>query len=202
MNKKIYKFLAGLLFFLILLLCIYKLHIEYFRVNVILYASILDVFLALIFTGILMYSTSLFSPLQKFEKFLSLICFVFIGYSVAISVPTIIDRSLSFYILEKLVQRGGGIYEDQLNNVIIDEFMDEYKVTNARITEQLETGNIKINDGCISLTKRGIAVATFSNYFRKNWLPKMRLLRESYTDELVNPLSNIVEQKQYSCRIK
>lgn len=50
---------------------------------------------------------------MKYLKFLALmLVFVIcplLAYGFAISVPTVIDRSLSMYILEKLQQRGGGI---------------------------------------------------------------------------------------------
>ena len=46
-----------------------------------------------------------------------LLVWLLLGYILAISVPTVLDRSLSFYILEKLQQRGGGIQQSRFNEV-------------------------------------------------------------------------------------
>ncbi|WP_216074005.1 hypothetical protein, partial [Acinetobacter baumannii] len=62
------------------------------------------------------------------------------GYVFAISVPTVIDRSLSFYILEKLQQRGGGIREDAFRQVFTEEYVREHHLVEVRLTEQLQSG--------------------------------------------------------------
>lgn len=121
------------------------------------------------------------------------------GYAFAISVPTVIDRSLSFYLLEKLDQRGGGIRADAIEGVIRDEFMQEYRVAEARLTEQLASGTVEIVDGCVLLTAKGRSIARGSQWFRHHLLPKQRLLMGEYSDVLTDPLSQSPQGFDYGC---
>ena len=121
------------------------------------------------------------------------------GYAFAISVPTILDRSLSFYLLEKLQQRGGGIKQESFDRVFREEYMLEHRLIDIRLTEQLASGTIEIKEGCVSLTSRGESFARFSRYFRKNWLPKNRLIAGEYTDELTDPFRESIEIYYYQC---
>jgi hypothetical protein len=86
------------------------------------------------------------------------------GSIFAIAVPTVIDRSLSFYILEKIQQRRGGIQLSRFDELFTEEYMKEHRVVDVRVTEQLESGAVIIDDGCVRLTKRGerLLLADFS----------------------------------------
>ena len=88
--------------FVALLLSVYYIHIKFFSVNVILYSAVLDVLIAASLAGIILFGLSRLNRLSRFEKGQLLIIWVLVGYIFAITVPTIIDRSLSFYILEKI----------------------------------------------------------------------------------------------------
>ena len=127
--------LIATVFFVVLLLSIYYAHIAFFSVNVIFYAAIVDAILATIVTGVLLYLASYFAPLSSLEKAQLLAICLLGGYAFAISVPTVIDRSLSFYILEKLQQRGGGIRADSFADVFTKEYMHEYRLVDVRLTE-------------------------------------------------------------------
>ena len=94
-----------------------------------------------------------------------------------------------FYILEKIQQRGGGIKKSSFDDVIIREYMLEHRLIDVRLTEQLQSGTITIENDCVKLTERGKIIAVFSRNFRKNFLPKKRLLMGSYTDELIDPFA-------------
>ena len=129
-----------------------------------------------------------------------LLCIWFLsGYAFAVSVPTVLDRSLSFYLLEKLQQRGGGIKQEDFGKVFREEYMLEHRLIDIRLTEQLASGTIEIKEGCVSLTIRGESFARFSRYFRKNWLPKNRLIAGEYTDELTDPFRESIEIYHYQC---
>ncbi len=165
----------------------YVLHALYFSVNVVFYSALFDAFIAVILTFFIL-KTRYFSVFGNFDKILILIIVTLLGYAISISIPTIIDRSLSLYMLEKINQRGGGIVLSSFDDIIKNEYMKEYRVTDARITEQLESGTIKISNSCVKLTDRGELIVLFSSLFRNNLLPKNRLLMGSYTDDLINPL--------------
>jgi len=186
-------------FFLSLLLT-YYLHISFFKVDVVFYSSIFDVFVATMLTAIILARVSYFSTFNQFEKFQMIAIWFLCGYILAISVPTVIDRSLSFYILEKMQQRGGGIQLEKFEEVFTKEYAKEHRLVDVRLTEQLESGTITIHDGCVKLTERGHRLAVFSRFFRQNFLPKQRLLMGKYSDDLTNPFRDSGKEIDYRCQ--
>jgi hypothetical protein len=186
------------LYVLILLVVNYS-HMRFFPVNVIFFASLADAVLAAVITGLALFSLSFFRIIGSVEKLLLVTIWLLGGYAHAISVPTVIDRSLSFYILEKLQQRGGGIRQDAIQDVFIKEYLPEYRLVDVRLTEQLESGTIEIRDGCVKLTAKGDMMARLSGFYRQNVLPPQRLLMGEYTDALVNPFAKSVTDVDYLC---
>ena len=87
-----------------------------------------------------------------------------------------------------------------MKDIFINDYIDEYKLIEVRITEQLESGTIQIDDSCIYLTRRGYMVAKFSNFFRKNFLAKNRLILEEYSDQLTDPLRRSQINNEYLCQ--
>lgn len=185
--------------FSFLLFLIYYLHIRFFKVDVVFYAAISDGIIAALIAAVLIYLHSYFSVFTCTEKYLLVSIWLVCGYAFAISVPTVIDRSLSFYILEKLDQRGGGILKDKFEIIFIGEYLNEHRLVDVRLTEQLSSGTIKIENGCVRLTQRGKSLVTFSRYVRRNLLPKQRLLLGEYSDDLTNPFRNSLESPDYKC---
>jgi hypothetical protein len=186
--------------FMVLLLSAYMAHVSLFRVNVVFYAAIGDALIASVAAAAVLFLMKFFRCLSGFEKVLLVVIWLLGGYTFAISIPTVIDRSLSFYILEKLQQRGGGIRQDSFARVFTDEYLIEHRLVDVRLTEQLESGTIKIENGCVRLTERGERVAAFSRYFRKNWLPKKRLLMGNYSEDLTDPFRHSRDDHAYNCR--
>lgn len=197
--KKIRQSVAATGFFIVSLVAVYIIHIKIFYVDVIFYAAILDAFIATALSAAILFGTAYFTTLNGFEKLQLTAIWLLAGYAFAISVPTVIDRSLSFYILEKLDQRGGGIRSDQFENVFTKEYMNEYRLVDVRLTEQEQSGTIVIEDGCVILTPKGRFIASISSYFRHHLLPKKRLLRGEYTDVLTDPFKNSTSMPSYRC---
>ncbi len=196
---KLTRAAAATALFVLLLGVIYYIHIAFFRVNVVFYAAIADAVLATMFTGLAVFSITYFRPLGNFEKSQLIVIWLLAGYGFAISIPTVIDRSLSFYILEKLQQRGGGIKHESFADVFTQEYVKEHRLVDVRLTEQLESGTIVIEEGCVKLTEKGDLMATFSRFFRRHLLPKKRLLMGVYSDDLTNPFRNSIESPNYTC---
>lgn len=192
-------FLASTIF-LISCLAAYYLHINFFEVDVVFYAAIADGMIGCACAAALLYTLNVFKLFNHFEKFLLLIIWIIAGYSLAISVPTVIDRSLSFYILEKIQQRGGGIQKEAFRQIFTDEYVKEHHLVDVRLTEQLESGSITIIDQCVKLTEKGQMIARFSREFRQHWLPKKRLLMGNYTDALTDPFRNSKQHMNYGCQ--
>lgn len=198
---KIKKALIAMFMFLFILILSYYIHIKFFRVNVIFYSAIYDVFIASIITIIFVIKIPYFKIFNNFEKLQFFIIWIFIGYSLAISVPTVIDRSLSFYILEKLQQRGGSIKKDAFAQIFQEEYMKEHRLVDIRLTEQVNSGTIYLSNSCVVLTKRGNTLATFSRLFRQNFLSKKRLIADAYVSDLTDPFSDSSANKGYTCKI-
>lgn len=197
---KIIRSLTASAVFLLILFIVYYVHINYLKVDVVFYAAIFDGVLASIISAAILFSLTFFRPLGNYEKFQLIIIWIITGYAFAISGPTVIDRSLSFYILEKIQQRGGGIRQDAFEQVFTHEYVREHRLVDVRLTEQLESGTILIEDGCVRLTKKGDRLANFSRYFRQHFLPKKRLLLNQYTDALIDPFLGSDVIPDYLCK--
>jgi hypothetical protein len=188
------------LLYLIVLAAIYFVHVRFARVDVVFYAAIEDALLATLLCAVLLFVLHAFSIFNTFEKFQLIASWALVGYALAISVPTVLDRSLSFYILEKLEQRGGGIKYSAFESVFTQEYVKEHRLVDVRVTEQLQSGTIAIHDGCVTLTPRGHALATFSRWFRQNLLPRQRLLMGEYSDDLTDPFRRSTAAPNYVCQ--
>ena len=197
--KKCFLILLASALFLFLLLGTYWVRVTYFKVNVLLYSAITDGVMATIGAVVMLLLWPRFRIFNSFEKLQLAIIWLLCGYIFAISIPTVIDRSLSFYILEKIQQRGGGIQLAKFEEVFTKEYVKEHRLVDVRLTEQLESGTIKIDNGCVKLTQRGEALAAFSRFFRQNFLPKQRLLMGSYTDVLRDPFRDSEKDPDYKC---
>lgn len=197
---KFYRSLLGTILFLVVTVCVYYTHVTYFKVNVVFYSAVADGVLATAVSGLVLFGWRYFVIFSLFEKLQLTLIWLLIGYILAISVPTVIDRSLSFYILEKIQQRGGGIKLASFEEVFTKEYVKEHRLVDVRLTEQQQSGTIAITDGCVKLTEHGLQLASFSRFFRKNLLPKQRLLMGKYTDELTDPFRHSQKDLNYECQ--
>ena len=197
---KAQRALFGTIGYLAVLLCVYFLHVRFFRVDVVFYSVLFDVVVATALAGLVLAGLGYFSVLGRFEKMQLAVAWLLLGYVYAISVPTVIDRSLSFYILEKMQQRGGGIRLDRFEDIFTKEYSREHQLVAVRLTEQQASGTVTIRDGCVRLTPRGQHLASFSRFFRQNLLPRHRRLMDRYTDELTNPFSHSEQDSRDACR--
>ena len=186
--------------YLVLLCAVWMVYVHFVRVDVVFYAAMGAALLSLALHTLLSFLTPLLRGFNAFEKTQHLLSCALLGYIMAISVPTVIDRSLSFYILEKLAQRGGGIQQARFNDVFTKEYMFEHRLIDVRLTEQSESGTIEFRNGCVSLTPKGERLVAFSRFFRQNLLPKHRLLMGEYTDQLTNPFARSIAAPDYLCQ--
>ena len=87
-----------------------------------------------------------------------------------------------------------------MRDIFVNDYINEYKLVEVRITEQVASGTIELKDGCINLTDKGKLIVGFSSYFRKNFLAKERLLLNEYTDVLTDPLKDSELNESYVCQ--
>jgi len=194
--KLISSVLCGVVFVIIYVIT-YLIHIRFFQVDVVFYTAIADGVIASLLMLIVL---SVMKVFNAFEKFLLICIFLLIGYSIAISLPTVIDRSLSIYILEKIQQRGGGIKLDSFEEVFTKEYVKEHRLVDVRLTEQVQSGTITIENDCVKITEKGKNITKFSRYFRMHFLPKRRLLMGQYSDDLTDPFRNSSLSTNYQCQ--
>ena len=187
MFLKFNKLVALFIFYNLTLVLTYWIYINLFQVNVVLFSSVLTVVLAIIPVVVLLFVINV-NLFNQFEKFLICTLFILYGYGIAISIPTVIDRSLSFYLLEKINQRGGAIKHEAFEAIFKNEYVPEHRLIDIRLTEQLESGTITIENNCVSITQKGKNFVHFSQFFRRNFLPKNRLILGEYSDDLIDPL--------------
>jgi hypothetical protein len=196
------KFLTSLwtsLLFAVVAGLVYWLHVRFFKVDVVLYSAVFDAVLAAAVMILLLFALKEFRLFNVYEKIQLGVIWVLAGCLVALALPAVIDRSLSFYILEKLQQRGGGIQLSMFEEVFTKEYVKEHRLVDARLTEQQMSGTIVIENGCVKLTERGVQAAAFSRFFRAHLLPRQRLLAGTYTDDLTDPFRHSETQVAYRC---
>ena len=197
---KLTQSIAAIALFLFLLVLFYYAHVSFFPVNVVFYSALGDSALAAAGAAGALFGLRFFSNLTVLEKVQMIVIWLLLGYALSISVPTVLDRSFSFYILEKLQQRGGGIQLSRFGEVVTNEFIREHRLIDVRLTEQQESGTVVIKGDCVMLTERGQRLATFSRYFRQHWLPKKRLLMGQYTEALTDPVRESDIDVDYTCK--
>ena len=197
--KNLGRALVATLAFVVLLVLVYWTWMRFGRVDVVFYSAIACAVVAALVMAVPLYASRMFAGFSGLERLQLLAIWLLAGYAFAISVPTVIDRSLSFYLLEKLQQRGGGIRQDAFADVFTKEYLPEHRLVDVRLTEQLQSGTIVIRDGCVLLTERGQRMAGFSRWFRAHWLPRRRLLMGQYTDDLTNPFRHGAGKVDYTC---
>lgn len=186
---KLVRCLVALTLYAVTTVVIYVFHARYFRVDVVFYSALQDVLIATAVSALAMWLLPYFRVLSAFERLQTAVIMLLAGYCFAITVPTVIDRSLSLYLLERIQRSGGGIRHDALENLVLTQFMREYRVMDARMTEQLQSGTIVIRGDCVLLTDKGKRLAYWTSSIRENFLPKHRLLLDEYSDALASPLA-------------
>jgi hypothetical protein len=197
--KKLALALGCTVLFIVLLMSFHFIHMRFLPVNVVLFSALIDALIAACVTTAL--TARLFRK-QEFsflEHALLIVIWLLGGYAFAISVPTIIDRSLSFYILEKLQQRGGAIRQASFEDIFRVEYLVEHRLVDVRLTEQLQSGTITITNGCVKLTDKGNQIADLSRFYRAQMLPRQRLLMGQYSNALVDPFRSSDKEKDYKC---
>ena len=97
----------------------------------------------------------------------------------------------------------------QVIGAVVDVKFSEHLPEISSALECENTGNklileaskptVIIDKNCLRLTSKGKKVVRFSTIFRQYFLPKQRLIRDKYTDELISPLDNEVDIPDYLC---
>ena len=176
------------------------LHFQYITVSVILYACIWDALLAsVIVFGAYAYLRRKAPVLLPTEFALTAAASNLLILLYSVMGPTVIDRSLSVYIVQKIDQRGGEVAEAAMPAIFVEEYMPEMRLVEVRMTEQLTSGTVVIEDGCVILTGKGRFFSGFADAYRKTLLPQKRLLMGEVTDQLTDPFRDAPQIVETAC---
>lgn len=112
--------------------------------------------------------TILFSQKKTADRALILqaaVFSLFVCYSFFITVPALLDRSISLYLLRLLETEQRAASLQELSTWYVDGFVFGNEALTKRLDEQLHTGNIEEKDGCYSLTIQGEFTLTINDIF-------------------------------------
>ncbi len=184
----------------VLFLVINWLHFQFLPVSVILYACILDTLAAsAIVLGLYRFIWWKRTALVATEAGLTVIAANLLVLLYAVMGPTVIDRSLSIYIVQKVDMRGGEVAEAAMPAIFTDEYMPEFRLVDVRLTEQVTSGTLVIENGCISITPKGKLLSDFAGFYRKNFMPRKRVLMGEVTDQLTDPFRGTQPRVDVRC---
>lgn len=190
--------------FILAYLCLFFIaniiHFEFFPVEVVLYDTLADALIAAVlwFLIFALFLRRRFA-LSNLDATLAALVALLLAGSYAFYGPALIDRSLSVYFLEKIAQRGGAIRQDALAGIFTNEYVREQRLVDVRLTEQLASGTIEIENGCVRLTALGRTIAEVTRFYRTHILPKHRDIMGRLTDELTDPFRDS-PPANYQCR--
>ncbi len=87
-------------------------------------------------------------------------------YSFLITVPTLLDRSISIFLLAELqADPDQTMTQGALNDAFLDGYVNGSFQVQKRITEQISIGNFQLTQsGDIELTRRGELVALLNRF--------------------------------------
>jgi hypothetical protein len=80
------------------------------------------------------------------------------SYAFHITLPTLLDRSISMFVLSSLHANNLNVPELQCN--FVEQFIVKSKAIEKRVKEQVVIGNIAIEDGRMQITDRGRALTS------------------------------------------
>jgi len=90
------------------------------------------------------------------------------GASVAICffivVPVTLDRSVTTFLLSRMAIHSS-LSKEQIHNVLVSQYIDEYDAVGRRMAEQIASGNVtEVSENSYALTQNGRNFLKFSGY--------------------------------------
>ena len=97
--------------------------------------------------------------LLKLIAFPSLVCFLFLGYSFVITIPSLLDRSISIYLIGTVASAGNEGYSvEKIQKVFEMGYINGTTAIQKRLDEQVASGNMTRSEDIFSITPRGMLV--------------------------------------------
>lgn len=161
-SNHVQEFLSSLVFLTIgfvFFLVIYVLKRHLSPASIIFYEGIgIGAVSAALFVALFRYITSFrpLSPVALKGIFLPFVSLFLLNYAFIITFPTLLDRSISITLISVLDKAPEGrLTVSELNNAFLTRYVAGDTQTKKRISEQVATGNMRIDNDVVEITPRG-----------------------------------------------
>lgn len=112
----------------------------------------------------LLFITSHFAPCNGAAVVVMTFSFI-VAFLVVL--PVTIDRSVSVFILGRMRKLERPVSEDEINNILKDEYVSALNAGKRRMDEQVLTGNVERINGGYRLTPRGQKFISFASHLSR-----------------------------------
>ena len=168
--KHYITFLKSIFFFISIFIILHIIHLNFFSYSHIISVSIFDIFLSasIVFILLLIYSYK-----NHFIHTVSLIVFILFSSLYTLTVPIMIDRSITVdMFLALYASDNNTLNKNELVNKVFDK-----SIMDKRIEEQIQSGIILVNSSDeISLTSKGLIISSI--YYHVNSLFQIKDIKK------------------------
>ena len=96
----------------------------------------------------------------------NLFAFIFVSYSFVITIPSLLDRSISIFLITAVAESGSkGISDDSLQHLFLDKFVNKKTAINKRLDEQVLSNHFIMDDETYYITKKGHFIYLINQIF-------------------------------------
>ena len=91
--------------------------------------------------------------------FPAVVAYLLLGYSFIITIPSLLDRSISIFVIATVAQAGpAGVGLDAIQRRFLAGYINGTSTVEKRLQEQLASKNMTMDNGTYRITERGKAV--------------------------------------------
>lgn len=133
------------------------------------HALLYDLLFELLLTTTTIFVLTAIIRLSEFKPLTHIVWFaltVSAGSLYVVAVPTVIDRSLSIYILSKL-ELHQAVTAEELGRSVQQDYFADYDVIPTRLEEQQISGNVASVNGSLAITVQGSRIVALTTWYKK-----------------------------------
>jgi hypothetical protein len=105
-----------------------------------------------------------FSDLFK----ISIVIFILFSYSFHITIPSLLDRSISLFMIA-VTEKKPGLQIEEFRYLFYKNFLIDNKAIEKRLDEQIVSGNMYLNNNSYYLTEKGRQIQSLNIFFVKTF---------------------------------
>lgn len=170
MIRKIVNDFSKILIFFVIFNIVFSLTRNFFENGILFYQGILTAFVTLIIFII-------FYLLKKIKiDYNLLIASFFICYSYLITIPALLDRSISLYFLT-LLDKKGTLTLNEIDQYFINDFVYNKGSSKKRLDEQQFSGNIRLENELYKINDNGRRINKLNGFLSKIYKTDQKYLK-------------------------